>query len=127
MAVRLRCAFAAAVATAAAAAPPPLPASLASSLDIGDGLTVSGISSGADFAVQFHVAFSALVRGAGIFAGKPYHCSVTRFANDATIPCSKLSFDNLSAGCAGFPLPGVNTAHRRFDPEQAPCDPPCPE
>ena len=35
-------------------------------------VTVSGLSSGAFFAHQFHVAFSSLVKGAGILAGG--HC-----------------------------------------------------
>lgn len=42
-----------------------------------DGVTISGISSGGAFAVQFHTAFSAIVTGAAIFAGKPYHCEGT--------------------------------------------------
>jgi poly(3-hydroxybutyrate) depolymerase len=37
--------------------------------------SVSGLSSGAFMAVQFHVAFSASVRGAAIFAGGPYDCA----------------------------------------------------
>jgi hypothetical protein len=39
------------------------------------GVTVSGISSGAFFAHQFHVAYSSLVKGAGIVAGGPYGCA----------------------------------------------------
>jgi len=35
-------------------------------------ITVSGISSGAFFAHQFHVAYSGLVKGAGLVAGGPY-------------------------------------------------------
>ncbi len=38
-------------------------------------VTVSGISSGAFFAHQFHVAFSGLVKGAGLVAGGPYGCA----------------------------------------------------
>jgi hypothetical protein len=38
-------------------------------------LTVSGISSGAYMAVQFQVAHSKLVRGAGVIAGGPYNCA----------------------------------------------------
>jgi hypothetical protein len=38
-------------------------------------ITVSGISSGAFFAHQFHVAYSSLVKGAGIVAGGPYACA----------------------------------------------------
>ncbi|MEF8752245.1 MAG: poly(3-hydroxybutyrate) depolymerase [Candidatus Accumulibacter necessarius] len=38
-------------------------------------LTVSGVSSGAYMAVQFEVAHSKLVRGAGVLAGGPYYCA----------------------------------------------------
>lgn len=38
-------------------------------------ISVSGISSGADMAVQFEVAFSSQVMGAGIIAGSPYFCA----------------------------------------------------
>jgi len=38
-------------------------------------LTVSGLSSGAFMAVQFHVAHSARVRGVGVLAGGPYYCA----------------------------------------------------
>ncbi len=37
-------------------------------------ITVSGLSSGGFFAHQFHVAFSRLVKGAGIIAGGPFGC-----------------------------------------------------
>jgi poly(3-hydroxybutyrate) depolymerase len=40
-----------------------------------ENLTVSGLSSGAFMAVQFHVAHSARVRGAGVLAGGPYYCA----------------------------------------------------
>jgi len=36
--------------------------------------SVSGISSGANFAVQMQVAFSSFIKGAGIVAGGPFHC-----------------------------------------------------
>src|SRR6476661_2829025 len=39
------------------------------------GVTVSGISSGAFFAHQFHIAFSSLVKGAGIVARGPFGCA----------------------------------------------------
>jgi hypothetical protein len=38
-------------------------------------ITVSGISSGAYMAGQFHVAHSALVNGAAMLAGGPYYCA----------------------------------------------------
>jgi len=40
-----------------------------------DEITVSGISSGAYMSVQFHVAHSSRVGGAGILAGGPYECA----------------------------------------------------
>ena len=43
-------------------------------------VSVSGLSSGADMAVQFHVAHSSRVMGAAIFAGEPYHCALTLFS-----------------------------------------------
>ena len=39
------------------------------------GVTVSGLSSGGAMAVQFHVAHSAVVAGAGVIAGAPYYCA----------------------------------------------------
>jgi poly(3-hydroxybutyrate) depolymerase len=39
-------------------------------------VTVSGVSSGASMAVQFHVAHSATVKGAGAIAGGPYYCAM---------------------------------------------------
>ena len=45
-------------------------------LPIADGsVTVSGISAGGYMAVQFHVAHSALVNGAGVIAAGPYFCA----------------------------------------------------
>ncbi len=41
----------------------------------GAAVTVSGISSGGYMAVQFQVAFSQLVKGAGVLAAGPYDCA----------------------------------------------------
>lgn len=49
----------------------PLPAMGASA----DGTSVSGLSSGAFMAVQYQVAYSASVSGAGVVAGGPYYCA----------------------------------------------------
>jgi len=38
-------------------------------------ISVSGLSSGGYFAVQFHVAFSKTIMGAGILAGGPFWCA----------------------------------------------------
>jgi poly(3-hydroxybutyrate) depolymerase len=64
-------ALAALVFALAAHAAEPLPALHAAR----DGVTVSGVSSGGYMAVQFHVAHSAIVSGAGVIAGGPYYCA----------------------------------------------------
>ena len=38
-------------------------------------ITVSGLSSGGFFAVQMHIAYSSIVKGAGVIAGGPYYCA----------------------------------------------------
>ncbi|HEX9207790.1 MAG TPA: hypothetical protein VF851_06105 [Steroidobacteraceae bacterium] len=53
-----------------------------------DSVTVSGISAGGYMAVQFHVANSALVRGAGVIAAGPYGCAENSLA-DALGRCMK--------------------------------------
>ena len=52
-----------------------------------DQLSVSGLSSGGFMAVQFDVAYSASIVGAGIIAGGPYNCS-RGSVNVATMICS---------------------------------------
>ncbi|MBN8442881.1 MAG: poly(3-hydroxybutyrate) depolymerase [Thauera sp.] len=54
-----------------AQAAPPLPAL---NIDINQ-TSVSGISSGGFMTVQFQVAHSSIVKGAGVVAGGPYNCS----------------------------------------------------
>jgi len=44
-------------------------------VSVGMGTSVSGISSGGFFAVQYQVSFSSEVVGAAIFAGGPYYCA----------------------------------------------------
>src|SRR5215475_15450623 len=57
--------------------------------------SVSGLSSGGYMAVQFDVAFSAMLRGAGIIAGGPYYCAQGSLLA-ATSTCSCVPF-----GCFG--------------------------
>ena len=45
-------------------------------------ISISGLSSGADFAVQFQVAYSETIMGLGVFAGQPFHCAATRFEDE---------------------------------------------
>lgn len=69
-ALRAGLALALAAQAAAVSGAPPLPA-----LGAESAVTVSGISSGGYMAVQFQVAHSALVGGAGIVAAGPYDCA----------------------------------------------------
>ncbi|MBK7424104.1 MAG: poly(3-hydroxybutyrate) depolymerase [Propionivibrio sp.] len=66
----------------------PLPKLTASTRDV----TVSGISSGAYMAVQFQIAYSGIVRGAGAVAGGPYYCaegSLRRALGNCMAPSGK--------------------------------------
>ena len=63
-------------------------------------ISVSGISSGAFMAHQFHVAHSEHIMGAGIIAGGPYHCAqgsildaVTQCSVFVMLQCEKLGLD----------------------------------
>jgi len=49
---------------------------LVSLIQVHANVTVSGLSSGGAFAVQFHIAHSATVNGAAIVAGAPYYCAL---------------------------------------------------
>src|SRR3954469_8032723 len=80
---------------AAHPAPVPLPA-----YDVDPAETsVSGLSSGGYMAVQFGIAYSATLRGAGIIAGGPYYCA-QKDQNKATSVCS------CTFGCF---MPGATT------------------
>jgi hypothetical protein len=57
--------------------------------------SVSGLSSGGFMAVQFEVAFSSTLRGAGVIAGGPYYCAQGNLLT-ATSTCSCVPF-----GCFG--------------------------
>ncbi|WP_290609906.1 PHB depolymerase family esterase [Arsukibacterium sp. UBA3155] len=55
-----------------------------SKLQLADEITVSGLSSGAYMAVQFHVAFSTQVKGAALIAGGPLYCAQNSLATALT-------------------------------------------
>ena len=89
-----------------------------------NGITVSGISSGAFFAHQFHVACSGLVKGAGMVAGGLYACAeqvdgvVPPFGNPFTgIPKSVVA---SLAVCTRFGRDGFRPASMELS-EQARC------
>src|SRR4051794_11448397 len=74
-----------ALAAGAAAQPAPVPLP-AYNVDPAE-TSVSGLSSGGYMAVQFGIAYSATVRGAGVVAGGPYYCAQGD-QNKATSICS---------------------------------------
>ena len=61
-----------------------------------DRITVSGFSSGASFATQFHVAFSSRIGGCGTWAGVPYLCTPQAFSACQYFP-SVIDVDALVA------------------------------
>ena len=67
----------------------------------------AGCSNTADFSHQFHVAFSSIVTGSCIFSGMPYHCAVTRFANDYMVAKSKSTAAGIH--CMGCDTNGTLT------------------
>lgn len=71
--------------------------------------SVSGISSGGYMAVQLHVAFSSIMKGAGIFAGGPYHCA----GSSGTSTQAQNSCQHAS------PLPDVNESVTYTDHQAA--------
>jgi len=52
-------------------------------------VTVSGVSAGGFFAVQYHIAFSSEVTGAGVIAGGPFYCAELGGAVSAQSQCMK--------------------------------------
>jgi len=74
-------------------------------------VTISGLSSGGFFAHQFHVAYSKLVKGAGIIAGGPYGCVETVGPYPGWVAASSICAHYHSA----VSLPGAPTGSDSFD------------
>jgi poly(3-hydroxybutyrate) depolymerase len=68
--------------------------------------TVSGVSSGAFMAVQFHVAHSGSVTGVGVVAGGPYYCAQGNLW---------LAYYNCLRPSASQPLPSVGLLKAEAD------------
>lgn len=80
-------------------------------------VTVSGLSAGAFFAHQMHVAYSRLVNGAGLIAGGPYGCAepaeqpwwigVHPFGRAITAAsvCTRVGRDSITAWAGWWGLP----------------------
>jgi hypothetical protein len=74
------------------------------------GVAVAGLSSGAFMAVQYEVAYSAGVRGAGIVAGGPYYCAAGNVLNAAIcmgqVPAMPPAAPLMVAAATGFAAAG---------------------
>jgi hypothetical protein len=69
--------------------------------------SVSGLSSGAFMASQFHIAHSSIVIGAGIVAGGPYACAESAYPPPMKGPGASIALPFAVAGCMFHTLPGV--------------------
>lgn len=63
-------------------------------------VTISGISSGADVAAQWHVANSDICGGSAIFAGQAPGCAVMRMDGEPQFTCAE---EPTGPGCVGLP------------------------
>jgi len=68
--------------------------------------SVSGLSSGGYMAAQFHIAYSSIVKGAGVIAGGPYFCARDDQAT-ATDICSCTGFLPCHPDRAAQTVPGL--------------------
>jgi hypothetical protein len=55
-------------------------------VQLGAQITVGGLSAGAFFAVQYHVAYSSKISGAAILAGGPYYCAQGQQTTGSFVP-----------------------------------------
>lgn len=74
-----------------------------------DETSVSGLSSGAYMAVQFQVAHSSVVKGAGVIAGGPYFCAQDS-QDTATTVCSCTGFLGCRPSQAAALVPSLVSA-----------------
>ena len=74
--------------------------------------SVSGLSSGAFMAGQFHVAFSETVMGAGIVAGGPYGCAEGQLAT-ALNRCMQTHSGAARSGASAAACRGVRATRAR--------------
>ncbi len=68
--------------------------------------SVSGLSSGAFMAVQFHTAYSAAIIGVGVVAGGPYNCAFVNWGGTATCMQGMPSGTASAAAAQGFAAAG---------------------
>ena len=86
---------------------PAAPAPLLPALTLSRGVTISGISSGADFAASLLLSAGDIITGAGIFAGQAPLCAVARFAGEAQSACGAQPAGARGPGCGGLASTGA--------------------
>ncbi len=69
--------------------------------------SVSGLSSGAFMAAQFHAAFSSTLVGAGVVAGGPFYCSGSAYPMPPSITVATTACMNPSLSVYGPPDPAL--------------------
>lgn len=85
-----------------------------------DGTTVSGVSSGAYMAGQFHLAHSRIVTGAALIAGGPYGCAQSVYTRGIFGPGSALiNASRAINGCMGNDLAAWGVPNPQQLAEQA--------
>lgn len=79
-------------------------------------LSVSGLSSGAYMALQFHLAFSEQVIGSGLIAGGPYYCAQGSIGN-ALQNCVANSDSTIDLSAINATIIGYQKAGKLADPK----------
>jgi len=80
-----------------------------------DRVTSQGESSGGDMAVQFHLAFSAAVKGVCGADAQPFRCAATRFDGDALLPQVARGAVGCERSLTGLTIPHLAAVTRVVD------------
>jgi hypothetical protein len=64
-------------------------------------VTAAGLGNSADFAHQFHIAYSSMVSGACLFSGQPFNCAVAGFPQDVPHAEPVTPASKAKHGCPG--------------------------
>lgn len=57
-------------------------------------ISVAGVSAGGYMAVQFHVSFSSIIKGAGVIAAGPYYCELSCSLDEPALICGRPGAQN---------------------------------
>ena len=65
-----------------------------------DKVLIAGLGHSAEFAHQFHIAYSKMITGACLFSGQPFNCAVSSFHGESQVPLSRDTRVPNCQGCA---------------------------